>query len=156
MGVAPYTTGPVITTGVAPHTAGGQASATQLNYGFSAILPVASWVHNASVQLPLAVAGQVVTIMIQEAGLDDWKTLAIFARKGSADTINGNANATQYDFVGTSTTALRPVAVMFMCHTTGAWITNITPRLIPVLSDFISIVSTPRGSIFPWPMIPLS
>lgn len=126
MGVAPYTTGPVITTGIVPHAGGGQTLATQLNYGFSAIAPVASWTTGDSVQLPQAVAGQVINLMIQEAGLNDQKLLAIFAKKGTADTINGNVNATQYDFVGTSTTAVLPLAVIFMCHVSGAWITNIT------------------------------
>lgn len=126
MGVAPYTTGPVITTGIIPHAGGGQTLATQLNYGLSAVAPIGAWSTGDSVQLPAAVAGQVINLIVQEAGMDDQHLLAIFAKKGTADTINGNANATQYDFVGVSTSAILPLSVTFMCQTSGAWITNVT------------------------------
>lgn len=109
---------PTITVDIVPLSGGGQAGATQLGYWYNEL--VTSHDPGDSVQLPAAAAGSVVMVFV-EGPMATF--IAVFAKEGTTDTINGFANATQFDFVGTNANTGR--VAIFVCKTNGAWFANI-------------------------------
>lgn len=104
---------PTITVGIVPHAGGGQASATQLSYGYNGI-DNSGTSDGDSMQMPSAVAGSVVQLFIQDNSTPS-RVLNLYAKNGTSDTINGHSNATVFDVVGTQT------APILVCKVNGAW-----------------------------------
>lgn len=94
--------------GLAARAGGGQALATQLNYGLNRLATVATL--NDSAQLPNAVSGSEVVVVNDGAA-----AAKIYAKNGSSDTIDGVSGATGV----TLTNAKR---TLFKCLTDGKWI----------------------------------
>lgn len=90
------------------HASGGQASATQLAYGYNRFSTVATL--NDSGALPLAIAGQFCLVVNDGAA-----AAKIYAQNGSSDTIDGTAGSTGVPLTNAKRT-------LFFCLTTGAWI----------------------------------
>ncbi len=97
-----------ISNGLTAHAGGGQASATALVVGWNRLSTVATLGDSA--QLPAAVAGSQVIVANDGAANAD-----IYSQNGGTDTIDGVAGSTAVVI----TAAHRS---MFICLTTGAWI----------------------------------
>lgn len=94
--------------------AGGQAAATQLDYGFSSVLDSGS--SSDGVQLPPALAGTLVYLF--PYGNHNTQVL-VWAKNGTSDSINGQSNNTAFDAL---TVNYRPTT--FICAVDGQWQTN--------------------------------
>lgn len=114
-----------ITVGLVPHAGGGQADATQLSYGYNVLSPPAGGLD--SVQLPAALAGSIVQAFVAGAWIPD-NLMTVYAKFGTADTINGFSNTADMLFVPArhSNDADSTGQVMlFVCKTDGEWWGNV-------------------------------
>lgn len=109
---------------VTPFAGGGQASATQLNYGTTPITAPAS--AGDSLQLPPAVAGSKAEIFIIGASSTG---MNVFAKNGTSDTLNGQSNSTAFACVASNSVSGQTYTTpfLFVCVTNGAWLTNASP-----------------------------
>lgn len=110
--------------GIAVDLVGGavntQAGATQLGYGYNFI--DVNDVNYASFQLPAAVAGAVVNVTFTGIGSG---YVAIFAKEGTSDSINGQGNGAQFDLSKAHTQGYVGTLATFVCKVDGAWRGNV-------------------------------
>lgn len=94
--------------GLTARAGGGQASATQLNYGINRLSTVATL--NDSAALPPAIAGAQVIVINDGAA-----AAKIYGVNGGSDTIDGTAGSTGVTLTNNKRTT-------FECLTNGKWI----------------------------------
>lgn len=94
---------------VTAHPGGGQANATQLLSGYSAVI-VGS--NEDSVALPPATPSNSPCLI---STVNSGNFMSVFSKNGSSDTINGSPSGTAYQ------------GGFYFCFTPGAWVCTGTP-----------------------------
>lgn len=113
--------GGVFNPAVTPTAGGNQSTAAQLNYGLTAVIPPEN--NYDTVQLPAAVAGSYCKLIaVGTNGGGTGNAIAVWAKYGTDDSINGVANASDYVDFGAS----YPHEGDFFCFDDGLWLTQLT------------------------------